>query len=204
MTATQVLPAVPDTPQVSEMERAAAGSWLLVRRAQGGDSQAFAQLYDRYVDDVYRYALARCGSRHLAEDITAETFLRALKRIGSFRWQGRDFGAWLVTITQHLVVDYFRSGWRRFEIPSAGVLGVTGADLAPEGRPEATVLGHLANIQLLSAVKQLNPEQQECIVLRFLQGFTVAETAAAMGKKPGAIKALQYRAVRRLAKRVSR
>ena len=66
--------------------------------------------------------------------------------------------------------------------------------------PESAVVDHITNVALLTAVKQLNPEQQECIVLRFLQGFSVAETALAMGKNEGAIKALQYRAVRALAR----
>ena len=61
-----------------------------------------------------------------------------------------------------------------------------------------SVVDHITNVTLLTAVKQLNPEQQECIVLRFLQGFSVAETAQAMNKNEGAIKALQYRAVRAL------
>jgi RNA polymerase sigma factor (sigma-70 family) len=68
----------------------------------------------------------------------------------------------------------------------------------PEGSPESVVVDHITNVTLLTAVKQLNPEQQECIVLRFLQGFSVAETAQAMNKNEGAIKALQYRAVRAL------
>ena len=71
-------------------------------------------------------------------------------------------------------------------------------DRGPEGSPEAAVVDHITNVALLTAVKQLNPEQQECIVLRFLQGLSVAETAQVMGKNDGAIKALQYRAIRTL------
>jgi RNA polymerase sigma-70 factor (ECF subfamily) len=74
-----------------------------------------------------------------------------------------------------------------------------GADRSQEG-PEGEVLAGLTNAALLDAVKQLNPEQQECIVLRFLQGMSVAETAAVLGKNEGAIKALQYRAVKALAR----
>src|SRR3712207_1814770 len=72
------------------------------------------------------------------------------------------------------------------------------ADRATDG-PEEAVLQRLTNAELMAGVAQLSDEQRECLVLRFLQGLSVAETAAAMGKKDGAIKALQHRAVRRLA-----
>jgi RNA polymerase sigma-70 factor, ECF subfamily len=177
---------------------AAAEVWALVERAQGGDAQAFGLIYDRYLDTVFRFIYFRVGSRPLAEDLTADTFLRALKRIGSFTWQGRDLGAWLVTIARNLVADHFKSGRYRLEVTTGDVLDADKADRGPEGSPEAAVVDHITNVALLRAVKQLNPEQQECIVLRFLHGFSVAETAQAMGKNEGAIKALQYRAVRAL------
>jgi RNA polymerase sigma-70 factor (ECF subfamily) len=177
---------------------AAAEVWALVERAQRGDAEAFGLIYDRYMDTVFRFIYFRVGSRPLAEDLTADTFLRALKRIGSFTWQGRDLGAWLVTIARNLVADHFKSGRYRLEVTTGDVLDADKAERGPEGSPEAAVVDHITNVALLRAVKQLNPEQQECIVLRVLHGFSVAETAQAMGKNEGAIKALQYRAVRAL------
>jgi RNA polymerase sigma-70 factor (ECF subfamily) len=177
---------------------AAAEVWALVERAQAGDGAAFGLLYDRYVDTVFRFIYFRVGSRPLAEDLTADTFLRALKRINSFTWQGRDLGAWLVTIARNLVADHFKSGRYRLEVTTGDVLDADHPDRGPEGSPEVAVVDHITNVALLGAVRQLNPEQQECIVLRFLHGFSVAETAQAMGKNEGAIKALQYRAVRAL------
>ena len=179
---------------------AAAEVWALIERAQAGEAEAFGLLYDRYVDTVFRFIYFRVGNRQLAEDLTSDTFLRALKRIGSFTWQGRDLGAWLITIARNLVADHFKSGRYRLEVTSGDVLDADREDRGPEGSPEAAVVDHITNVALLTAVKQLNPEQQECIVLRFLQGFSVAETAQAMGKNEGAIKALQYRAVRALAR----
>ena len=179
---------------------AAAEVWGLVERAQAGESEAFGLIYDRYVDTVFRFVYFRVGNRQLAEDLTSDTFLRALKRIGSFTWQGRDLGAWLVTIARNLVADHFKSGRYRLEVTTGDVLDADREDRGLEGSPEAAVVDHITNVALLTAVKQLNPEQQECIVLRFLQGFSVAETAQTMGKNEGAIKALQYRAVRALAR----
>jgi RNA polymerase sigma-70 factor (ECF subfamily) len=179
---------------------AAAEVWALVERAQAGESEAFGLIYDRYMDTVFRFVYFRVGNRQLAEDLTSDTFLRALKRIGSFTWQGRDLGAWLVTIARNLVADHFKSGRYRLEVTTGDVLDADREDRGPEGSPESAVVDHITNVALLTAVKQLNPEQQECIVLRFLQGFSVAETAQTMGKNEGAIKALQYRAVRALAR----
>ncbi|NUR71813.1 MAG: sigma-70 family RNA polymerase sigma factor [Hamadaea sp.] len=190
-------PAYPSRPDPSD---AAAEVWALVERAQAGEAEAFGLIYDRYVDTVFRFIYFRVGNRPLAEDLTSDTFLRALKRIGSFTWQGRDLGAWLVTIARNLVADHFKSGRYRLEVTTGDVLDADREDRGPEGSPEAAVVDHITNVALLTAVKQLNPEQQECIVLRFLQGFSVAETAQAMGKNEGAIKALQYRAVRALAR----
>jgi RNA polymerase sigma-70 factor (ECF subfamily) len=170
----------------------------LVARSQAGEAEAFGLLYDRYVDLVYRYIYYRVNNPNLAEDLVSETFLRALRRIDSFTWQGRDFAAWLVTIARNLIADHFKSGRYRLEITTEDILE-TGPTQTTDG-PENLVLDALTNETLLTAVKKLNPEQQECIVLRFLQGLSVSETALAMGKNDGAIKALQYRAVRALAR----
>ncbi|GAA3045203.1 sigma-70 family RNA polymerase sigma factor [Kitasatospora albolonga] len=168
----------------------------LVERAQNGESEAFGRLYDHYADTVYRYIYYRVGGRATAEDLTSETFLRALRRIGTFTWQGRDFGAWLVTIARNLVADHFKSSRFRLEVTTGEMLDSNEC----ERSPEESVLESLSNAALLDAVRRLNPQQQECVTLRFLQGLSVAETARIMGKNEGAIKTLQYRAVRTLAR----
>jgi RNA polymerase sigma-70 factor (TIGR02952 family) len=170
----------------------------LVRRARAGESDAFAALYDRYVDVVYRYVYYRVGAHPLAEDLTSETFLRALRRMSVFTWQGKDFGAWLVTIARNLVLDHFKSSRYRLEICTAEP--DTG-ERWEEG-PERAVLDAFTYRALFSAVRALGSEQRACVVLRFLHGLSVAETAVVMGKNSGAIKALQHRAVRSLARAV--
>jgi RNA polymerase sigma-70 factor (ECF subfamily) len=168
----------------------------LVERAQAGETDAFGHLYDHYCDTVYRYIYYRVGGKATAEDLTSETFLRALRRIGTFTWQGRDFGAWLVTIARNLVADHFKSSRFRLEVTTGEMLDANEV----ERSPEESVLESLSNEALLQAVRRLNPQQQECVTLRFLQGLSVAETARIMGKNEGAIKTLQYRAVRTLAR----
>jgi RNA polymerase sigma-70 factor (TIGR02952 family) len=166
----------------------------LVLRARDGDAEAFGGLYDHYVDIVYRYVYYRVDSHPLAEDLTSETFLRALRRMHAFHWRGTDFGAWLVTIARNLIADHFKSGRHRLEICTA--------ELLEPGRtadgPEHAVLDAMTHRTLLEAVRRLGSEQRECVVLRFLHGLSVAETALVMGKRTGAIKALQHRAVRAL------
>ncbi|MBM9620110.1 ECF subfamily RNA polymerase sigma factor, BldN family [Streptomyces zhihengii] len=168
----------------------------LVERAQAGEAEAFGRLYDQYSDTVYRYIYYRVGGKATAEDLTSETFLRALRRISTFTWQGRDFGAWLVTIARNLVADHFKSSRFRLEVTTGEMLDANEVERSPED----SVLESLSNAALLEAVRKLNPQQQECVTLRFLQGLSVAETARAMGKNEGAIKTLQYRAVRTLAR----
>lgn len=169
--------------------------WGLVEAAQRGDTEAFGQLYDRYVDVVHRYAYARLGDRTLAEDVTSETFLRALRRIGTVSYRGRDVGAWFVTIARNLVLDHLKSGRNRYEVVSGDPLD---ADRSTEG-PEPAVLRRLSSEELLRCIRQLPLDQQDCVVLRFLQGLSVAETAAVMRRTSGAVKALQHRALHRLA-----
>jgi RNA polymerase sigma-70 factor (ECF subfamily) len=193
---------VPDLPVAPPAAGPAAGPvgadvavWDLVRRAQAGDAEGFGQLYDRYVDVVFRFLLHRVGDRPTAEDFTSETFVRALRRIDSLTFQGRDVGAWLITIARNIVLDHVKSSRFRLEVATADMRD---ADRATDG-PEDAVLQGMTNEVLLAGVQRLSDDQRECIVLRFLQGLSVAETAAAMGKREGAVKALQHRAVRRLA-----
>jgi RNA polymerase sigma-70 factor (ECF subfamily) len=167
----------------------------LVELAQRGDAEAFGMIYERYVDVVYRYVYVRVGGKQLAEDITSETFLRALRRMDSFSWQGRDIAAWFITIARNLITDNAKSARFRMEVSTADMLD---ADPRVEAAPDNEVLDRLRNQRLLEAVKGLKPEQAECVVLRFLQGLTLAETAKVLGKSEGAIKQLQLRAVRAL------
>ena len=176
-------------------EAGAPDVWALVRRAQAGDAEAFGEIYDHYVGTVHRYVHHRVGDRTLAEDVTSETFVRALRRIDSLSFQGRDVGAWLITIARNIVFDHVKSSRYRLEVTTADMRD---ADTLTDG-PEDAVVQRLTNETLVACIRELGPEQQECLALRFLHGLSVAETAQVMGKRDGAVKALQHRAVRRLA-----
>ena len=168
----------------------------LVELARGGDADAFGMLYDHYQSSVYRFLFYRTRSSTLAEDLTSETFFRALRNMTNFRWQGKDFGAWLMTIARNLATDHFKAGRTRLELTTEDM----GAhDDSTEG-PESMVLASLTNELLLEALTQLPDEQRDCLVMRFLQGMSIAETAAVLGRSDGAVKQLQLRGVRNLAK----
>ncbi|QIK74511.1 sigma-70 family RNA polymerase sigma factor [Nocardioides piscis] len=168
----------------------------LVELARAGDKEAFGLLYDHYQPAVYRFLYYRTRSATLAEDLTSDTFFRALRSMNNFRWQGRDFGAWLMTIARNLTTDHFKAGRTRLEMTTEDM---SLHDDATEG-PEAEVLAGLTNEVLLSALTKLPNEQRECLIMRFLQGLSIAETALALGRSDGAVKQLQLRGVRNLAK----
>jgi RNA polymerase sigma-70 factor, ECF subfamily len=168
----------------------------LVDRAQAGDVAAFGELYDEYSVTVYRYVYARVSSAALAEDLTSETFVRALRALDSFRWQGRDFGAWLVTIARNLIADHYKSGRVRLEVVTDEI---ETHDRQTDG-PEADVLAAATADLLREAVASLPDEQRECLTMRFFAGLSIAETARALERSEGAVKQLQLRAVRHLAK----
>ncbi|GAA4882580.1 hypothetical protein GCM10023235_73840 [Kitasatospora terrestris] len=181
-------PLAPQNAEVVLQARASSDTVAVVARAQAGDAAAFAALFDHHADTVYRYIYYRVGSRATAEDLTSETFLRALRRIGTFTWQGRDFGAWLVTIARNLVADHFKSS--RFQ------LALTGSEALGSD-------AHGQDTALVESLQRLTPSQQECAALRFLGGLSVSETARITGRDEGAVRTLQYRAVRSLARQLS-
>lgn len=168
----------------------------LVERAQSGDEQAFARLYDLYVDQIYGYIYRRVGHRQVAEDLTGDVFLRAWRGFDRFRWQGVDLGAWLTTIARNRVNDHFKSARFRLERSTDGVgdrdpaPGLDDPDRVAEARELARTLA--------AALEELKDEHREVVELRFVHDLSVTETAAVLGRSVGATKALQYRALRAL------
>ena len=183
--------AISDEADAAEATRVIA----LVELARAGDAEAFGQLYDRYQPRVYRFIYYRVGSAPLAEDLTSDTFFRALRSMASFRWQGKDFGAWLTTIARNLTTDHFKAGRTRLEYSCEDMVE---HDRSTPG-PETSVLSALTNERLLRALRSLPHDQQECLIMRFLQGMSIAETAEVLGRSAGAVKQLQLRGVRGLA-----
>ena len=166
----------------------------VIDRARSGDRAAFAELYDAHVDSVYRYLLYRVREPSDAEDLCSEVFTRAFANIHRYRWQGKSFLAWLYTIARNAVTDR-----RRRERPTVEIDNAFG--LAEEGPTahERAVHGEAVDA-LRGAVRHLTSEQQEVLVLRFVENRSSREVAKMLGKNEGAIRALQFRALGRLRK----
>lgn len=166
----------------------------VIDRARNGDRAAFAELYDTHVDSVYRYLLYRVREPSDAEDLASEVFTRAFANIHRYKWQGKSFLAWLYTIARNAVTDRRRRDRPTVELDNAYGLadsGPTAHDLAVRGE----------NVEALrGAVKHLTGEQQEVLVLRFVENLSSREVANILGKNEGAIRALQFRALGRLRK----
>ena len=169
-----------------------------VRMAQEGSAHAFALLYDHYVDQIFGYVYHRVGHRQTAEDLVGDVFLRALRRISTFTWQGVDFGAWLMVIARNRVNDHFKSARFRLESTVEEIFDSPTTSRADD--PENSALTSDLARTVRTALAQLKGEQAEVLYLRFVQHLNVAETGAVMGKTEGAVKALQYRALKSLAK----
>ncbi len=167
-----------------------------VDRACAGDQQALADLYDWYMPRVYRYAVARMGNVAEAEDLTEEVFLKMLGAISDFRWRDVPFSSWLFRIAHNQVVTHFRRTSQRggptAELSDEMVDGAKG--------PAATVEEQLTMEEVRRAADQLPEAQREVIALRFVSGLSIAETAKALGKREGNVKALQHKAVAKLQK----
>ena len=167
----------------------------VVRRAQAGDQSAFAELYERYYDQIFRYVSFKCGSRLEAEDLTGEVFLRMLESIDKFKFQGFPFTSWLYRIAHNLVVDNFRRKGRKPTVPLDKVLHFSSEK---DGEMENQAQISWSMDEVVEAMTSLTDLQHEVITLRFVAGLSIAETADAVGKKENAVKALQHAGIRKL------
>lgn len=187
-----------DTPPTMEIPPAtvvALDDARLVLMAQA-DARAFAPLYGRYADPVYRYCYRKLGNPDLAADATAQVFVQALAALRRYRPEGNSFRAWIFTIAHNVIVDHFRA--RRPVAPIAAAAHVPTA----EPSPEETMLRHEAGSTVRALLATLPPEQRQILELR-LAGLTGGEIATVLGRTPGAVRVAQARAFARLRERLA-
>jgi RNA polymerase sigma-70 factor (ECF subfamily) len=179
------------------MDRAASNprkTARLVQRARKGDVVAFGRLYDEYAGRVYAFVRTRTKSAHDAEDVTATVFLKAWESIRSYDDRGLPFSAWLFRIARNAAIDEHRRS-ARIPIP----IEESAADRAIEA-PDEAIIAKVDAEKLRQAVRELTEEQASVIALRFWWDLSLRETAEALGKNENAVKALQHRATRTLAR----
>ena len=171
----------------------------LVARGQRGDRDALEELYLIHFDRIYSYLHVSVGNRHDAEDLTTQTFLKMLEKIGSFKWQSAPFSAWLFRIAHNLAMDHFRA--RRRWQPEEEVPEPVG-DAEPSA--ELKAMQTIGRESMLKLIDRLSPEQQQVLTLKFVFNLPNAEVAAILDKTEGAIKSLQHRALVSLQKQIAR
>ena len=162
---------------------------VLVEAARA-DPARFLDLYDRHFHRVYVYVLRRTRNRADAEDVTSEVFHRALANLDKYEWRGIPFVAWLYRIAAHELADRWKDSARE-----------SAARLPDRAWEDPDFERQVALFQL---VDRLPDDQRRVIELRFGDGRSVHEVAAALGKSDGAIKQLQRRALENLRMRLER
>ncbi len=155
----------------------------LLRRARERDPVALERIYERYADRIYRYIRAFVGEREMAEDMTAEVFVRMLEAVERSRFARHSLSGWLYRVAHNLVVDeYRRRGPRIVGLEAAVAVSEPAVEMVEQER-------------VRQALVHLTPEQQQVIVLRFGQGLKAKEIGAVMGKSEAAVRKLQQRAL---------
>jgi RNA polymerase sigma-70 factor (ECF subfamily) len=172
----------------------AAGAVEPVAALAAHEPDAWQSLFERYYDKMYRFAFVRTGDASAAEEIAAEVFVAAAKGIARYKAGGAPFAAWLYGIARNLTADHLERRRRR---PAVHLEGLDLPSGAWDGAVEDAA-------DIARALAGLTREQQEVLLLRFFSDCTLEETAGAMGKKVGAIKVLQHRALAAMRRRMTR
>jgi len=165
---------------------------VLVQRAKVGNADAFGRLYDMYVDRVYRHIYYRVSNVADTEDLTQQVFLRAWQAMPRYKKTTSPFLAWLMRISHNLVVDFYRAKKHNIHLSDTMVAE------DPESSPEMAAQAHFDQQKLRMAILQLPGDQQQVVLMRFIEGFSFAEVAASLEKSEGAIRVILHRALQKL------
>jgi RNA polymerase sigma-70 factor (ECF subfamily) len=165
---------------------------ILVQKAIGHDAEAFGKLYDMHVDRVYRNIYYRVGNEADVEDLTQQVFLKAWQAIGKYKKMASPFVAWLMTISHNLVIDFYRTRKDRAYLEAE----VLADDSAPS--PERAAEASIEQQRLRRAILQLGGDEQQVVMLRFIEGFEFAEIASLLKKREGNIRVILHRALVKL------
>ena len=164
----------------------------LVERAVASDADAFGALYLLHMDAIYRYVYMRVGDAEDAEDLTEQVFLKAWEALPGYQQRGNRFTSWLYRIAHNVVVDQHR---RRRQ----PILSMPLSEMGAWESKQSTALDQIIKAEeatvLASAIAQLDDDQQQVIILRFVEGLGHAEVARIMNKSKGACRVIQHRAL---------
>ena len=164
----------------------------LIDGAINGDAVCFGKLYDLYVERVYRHVYYRTGNVRDTEDLTQQVFIKAWKAIGRYKKTGSPFLAWLMRIAHNLVIDYYRQ--------KKGVVALDDENIFDDSDsgPEKSAERHFEQQQLRKVILQLPSDQQQVILMSFIEGFTYSEIASVLNKREGNIRVILHRALNKM------
>lgn len=166
----------------------------LLQKAAIFDEAALAEIYDRYQNPLYRYALHLLGSDQLAEDCISDSFLRFLKVLRQGNIPGENLRAYLYRIVHNWIVDHYRKKCIDEHFDEKDL---------PDEQPriEDSVIANMEIEKIRQALHTLTLDQQQVIVLKYIEGWPNEDIALLIGKRAGAVKALAHRAIRTLRKK---
>lgn len=167
----------------------------IIERAIKGESSAFGLLYDKYQPQIYRFIYLKVSHREEAEDLCHQVFLKTWQNIAEYKFQGFPFSSWLYRVARNQVIDYYRIKKNNISIENEAVL-----ELNTENLTSKIIDQNLDIEKIKKAINNLNPAQQDVLILRFIESFSVKETASILKKTEIAIKLLQHRAIKNLRK----
>jgi RNA polymerase sigma-70 factor (ECF subfamily) len=175
----------------------------LIKQAQKAPD-AFTKLYDHYYPKIFGYVLRRTANLEAAQDITSETFLKALGKLWQFQWRDISFSPWLYKIATNEINQYFRRAEYKKSV-SLEELQEQGFELLSPHDPESELIAaqeklqqHQDFLEIQKKITRLPARYQEVIALRFFEKKQVKEIAEILGKREGTIKSLLHRAVEKL------
>jgi len=164
----------------------------LIESAKQGDIDAFGELYTIHLDAIYRYIYYRINNAQDAEDLTEHTFLKAYEALPDYQQKGKPFSSWLYRIAHNVVVDYHR-------LNKDNIISIEETHDIELGQKQTSTLQEIVNVEevqtLAEGISQLSSEQQQVIILRFLEGFSHKEVSQILDKNEGACRMIQYRAL---------
>jgi RNA polymerase sigma-70 factor (ECF subfamily) len=164
----------------------------LIAFAQSGDRDAFGFLYDRYAEGIYRFIYLNTSDEFEAEDLTSDVFLRAWQSLPKYKEQGHPFSAYLFRIARNAIIDHHRSSRRNKDrveaLPDLIANQSNDPGLSAEKAQESKIL--------MDSIYHLRENYRTVLILRFINGLSPREVAVVMGRSEGAVRVLQYRALR--------
>jgi len=169
----------------------------LVLQAQAGNSEAFGQLYDAYMERIYRFVYFRVEDQQTAEDITSQVFLKAWSNLDRFSFNRTPYLAWLYTIAHNAVIDHYRTRKVTAALDDVHLAQQDHAEVV-----ENSIDLHTEMKSIKAALQSLTDDQQKVLTLKFIEGMSNNEIASHLGKREGAIRALQMRGLQALAKQL--